>query len=610
MTALSTWTGHVIVCGLHGVGLRTVEQLHLAGVQVVVVDDDPDPRLPARIVAWGIPLISSSARLPETLEAAGLAGAAALVCVESDDLHTLETALLAGQLRPGVRVVVQLRNPAVGRAIAGTGAAVLDVARLSAPSVVEACLQAQGHDLVLGGERFVVVRSTAVRGGSCRDLYGDLVPIAVQPSDHAGHDHDVVICPGRDHPVRPRDLVTMLGTPAELDRQGVRWRTETDRPVLAGSRFHRSDGTFGHLVGSLVQAADRRLGYALLSLAALAATSIAVLRIGYQEGDGTRMSMLDAIYFTVETIATIGYGDFSFREQPGWLRGFAILLMLGGVVLATTCFAFLTNILVSRRIEESLGHRIATRLSGHVVVVGLGSIGVQVVARLRDLGIGTVVLESDEGNRYLGQVRGSGVPVVIGDATLPQTLQVVNLAEARAVAVLTSDDLVNLETGLAVLDQLGPRSSQVPVVLRMFDRGLAAAVERDFAFEAVRSTAALAAPWFVGAALGLEVLSTFYVGDQPLLVARLQVRSGGGLAGLEMQDLSARIRVVALQRAGDGSVLEHPPRRDTRFAEGDVGYLVGPYEELLQVLRRDTPPAAPTVRPANRATQAGSAYTF
>jgi hypothetical protein len=30
-----------------------------------------------------------------------------------------------------------------------------------------------------------------------------------------------------------------------------------------------------------------------------------------------------------------------------------------------------------------------------------------------------------------------------------------------------------------------------------------------------------------------------------------------------------------------------PPRRDTRFAAGDQAYLVGPYEELLQVLRAD-----------------------
>jgi len=35
-----TWSGHVIVCGLDGVGLRTVEQLRVADVAVAVVDDD------------------------------------------------------------------------------------------------------------------------------------------------------------------------------------------------------------------------------------------------------------------------------------------------------------------------------------------------------------------------------------------------------------------------------------------------------------------------------------------------------------------------------------------------------------------------------------------
>jgi hypothetical protein len=56
-----------------------------------------------------------------------------------------------------------------------------------------------------------------------------------------------------------------------------------------------------------------------------------------------------------------------------------------------------------------------------------------------------------------------------------------------------------------------------------------------------------------------------------------------------MQQLSARTRVIALDRAGGG--LEHPPRRGTRFAAGDAAYLVGPYEELLDVLQRDQVPA-------------------
>jgi Trk K+ transport system NAD-binding subunit len=180
------------------------------------------------------------------------------------------------------------------------------------------------------------------------------------------------------------------------------------------------------------------------------------------------------------------------------------------------------------------------------------------------------------------------VPVVIADSTQPQTLRAVGLDHARAVAVLTSDDLANLETGLAVRDRLGPRWKQVPVVLRLFDDQLAATVERSFGFGYVRSVAALSAPWFVGAALGLDVLGTFYVGHQPMLVGRLTIAPGGGLDGLTMGELSARTRVVAISHPGRGGGLEHPPRRDTRFHAGDRAYLIGPYEELLQLLRRDT----------------------
>jgi Trk K+ transport system NAD-binding subunit len=114
-------------------------------------------------------------------------------------------------------------------------------------------------------------------------------------------------------------------------------------------------------------------------------------------------------------------------------------------------------------------------------------------------------------------------------------------------------------------------------------------VKDSFGFTLVRSTAALAAPWFVGAALGLDVLSTFYAGDEPLLVARLTITRDGGLHGLAMHDLAARTRVLAIRRAADKLILEHPPRRNTRFRPDDEAYLIGPYSELLTVLRRDRP---------------------
>jgi Trk K+ transport system NAD-binding subunit len=319
-----------------------------------------------------------------------------------------------------------------------------------------------------------------------------------------------------------------------------------------------------------------------------------ILRLAYRLG-GQHIPLLDAAYFTVETVTTVGYGDFSFRNQSPWLMGGGILLMLLGALFVAVFFAMLTNMLVSRRIEESLGRRRITGLRGHVLVIGLGAVGMQAASRLVAAGSDVVVVEKNDGNRHLSQARALGVPVVIADATLPETLESVSLASASAVAVLTSDDLANLETGLAVRDQLGARWEHTPVVLRMFDPQLARSVRHNFGFRNVRSTAALAAPWFVGAALGLDVVNTFYVGDEPLLVARLKVTRGGGLDGLAMRDLDARTRILAISRTLGQGYLEHPPRRGTRLRAGDEAYLIGPYEELLAVLRRDRP--TPGLRP-------------
>ena len=109
----------------------------------MVIDDEPDPRLVGAVAGLADSPTSSATRLlGDPFAAAGLARRGAVICAESSDLHTLETALQVRALRPDVRVVVHLDNPAVGGAVEGiTGAgSVLDVAGLFAPSVVDACL--------------------------------------------------------------------------------------------------------------------------------------------------------------------------------------------------------------------------------------------------------------------------------------------------------------------------------------------------------------------------------------------------------------------------------------------------------------------------------------
>jgi Trk K+ transport system NAD-binding subunit len=582
-------TGHVIVCGLQGVGLRTVEQFHLSGTPVVVIDDDANDQFARLLDGWGVRHVRGSAYRGQGLVEAGLAEALAVVCVEIDEIHTLETALRIRELRPDIRIVVQLANPSVAQAlerVTGRGT-VLDVATLAAPSFVEACLLRRAHWIELGGTQFAVaqvdVAPSEFAHSTFRGHFGNLAPVAILPQGG----EDMVQCPGRDHPLVSGDRVAVLGTIEELDRAGI----DVNQRIRVPHRTVGALRTLGRRAATLSEEGNKALTIVVAAFLALVVVSTVVLRFSYQQpGKEGHLGFLSSLYFTVETVATVGYGDYTFAAQDVWMKIFGIALIVSGVALVSTGFALFTNILVSRRIERSLGRRDVPGMVDHVVVIGLGSVGISVVRGLVAEGQRVVVVERDSDNRYLAQARALGVPVVIADATQFQTHQMVNLQDASAVAVLTSADLTNIETGLSIRESLGPRWDVVPVVLRVFDRELARMMEQSFGFRHVRSTSALAAPWFVGAALGLNVLSTFYVDQQPFLVGALSVAQGGGLQGLAMQDLSTQTRVIALSRASAGGELEHPPRRGTRFDAGDEAFLLGPYEELLRVLQRDQTP--------------------
>lgn len=605
--ALAERRGHVIVCGLGGLGRRIVEQLHRRGEPVVVVDDSPAAaRSAAALAAWGVPLVTADALLPGTLEAVGVAGARAVVCVEGGDageLRNLHLALQVRDRRPDVRVVTALGNAAIGRAVAadrGPGA-VLDVADLVTPALVEACLQSPVHALDVAGHRFVAVATVARAAATLRALYGDLAPLAVT----GGAPAVTRICPSRDDAVAAGDLVTVLGSDEEIAAAGVEGPPVRRRtPTTRRGGGHDPDAARGRAglparavaaVLAVARESDRGLRWAVAALVGLLVLSTAVIALGYRYPDGRPMAVVDALYFTVESVATVGFGDFSFADQAVWLRLWAVFLMLAGIVTTAIPIAFFTDMLISRRLSATAGRRAASASVGHVVIVGLGAVGVSVMEALTERGRDVVVVEADPGNRHLPRARALRVPVVFGDATTPTTLRDARVPRAAAVAVLTSDDMANIETGLAVRDLLGTGHT-APVVLRLFDRDLARTVATRFGFDTVRSIAELAAPWFVGAALGLDVLGTFPVHGQAFLLGRLRVEAGSELDGLAMRDLSARTRVVALRRATDAAgraPLQHPPRRDTRFRAGDEAFLVGPDSELLAVLARSRAPRPP-----------------
>ncbi|MEN4477574.1 NAD-binding protein [Mycolicibacterium cosmeticum] len=546
--------GHIIVCGADALAERIAGELRGAGATVVPVQD------------------------PRTLDTADVPSATAVVCVGEDDAVNLEIALLARQLSPRVRVVARLANGVLREAVAyGNGpGAILDVADLAAPSVVEACLSRTTHTIAVAGIDFVVSGAEVPRAGTLREIYGDLAPVAV-----IHRDASVTACPGRDVTVHEGDWTAMIGTADELAAQGI----AVSKP-LAHNKVRRPLRRLTDAVRVVRDDINPMFYRALAVSLALLIGSTVLLRYTYQRPPG--MSWIDALYFSTETIATVGYGDFSFMEQPSWLRLWGIGLMFAGVTTTAILVAFIADVLLSRRLAQSAGLRRARHLHNHVVVVGLGSFGIRVVEDLVQAGYDVAVIERDEDNRFLPTARRLDVPVIFGDATLRETLESARVAQCRAIAVLTPNDVVNIETGI-VLREL---TAEQPVVMRVYDRLLGAAVAQRFGFENVRSTVELAAPWFIGAALGLQVLGTFSAGQHSFMVGGVRVETGSELDGVRMADLSTQTRVIAITRPGVATRLH--PRRDTQLSAGDTAYLVGPYRELLATLSKGQATTATT----------------
>ena len=65
-------SGHFIVCGLEGIGVTIVEQLHRSGQQVVVLEQFTNPAQLASVSGWITAVIASKGSLATTLDAAGI----------------------------------------------------------------------------------------------------------------------------------------------------------------------------------------------------------------------------------------------------------------------------------------------------------------------------------------------------------------------------------------------------------------------------------------------------------------------------------------------------------------------------------------------------------
>ncbi len=193
---------HHIVCGLGGIGIQIVNQLHCHGHEVVVIERDLNNRFLNIVRALGIPVIHGDASLSATLTTANVQRAEALLAVTSDDTINLEIALSAKSLRPKLPVVVRNQDPEFSRMVQQVFEfeAVLCPAEIATPAFAAAALGGRILGNGMTGNTLWVALATMITPGHpfcgrrVKDvaMTADFVPLYIETTCQTLHGWDVL----------------------------------------------------------------------------------------------------------------------------------------------------------------------------------------------------------------------------------------------------------------------------------------------------------------------------------------------------------------------------------------------------------------------------------
>lgn len=265
---------------------------------------------------------------------------------------------------------------------------------------------------------------------------------------------------------------------------------------------------------------------------------------------------------------------------------FFLYPVLGQVVLIEGVIAFALLLRDRRLNERSWCIMMARALSDHIVLVGLGRLGVRTFRLLRRLGEDVVVIERDPDNPFLDEVRRDGSPLILGDARREALLEEAHVARARSIILATNDDLANLEAALDAR-RLVPG---IRCILRLFDQTMADKIRDGFNIRIAMSQSAISAPAFVTAAIEPDIVNSFVVNDELIVMLRWTIREGGPLAGRSIGDLTRELGMGFVHHTPLGSKEPHLfPPPDVRLSAGDEVLVQGRYAALLELRARGVP---------------------
>ncbi len=191
-----------------------------------------------------------------------------------------------------------------------------------------------------------------------------------------------------------------------------------------------------------------------IRLAIIVLLSIFVIGVsGYMiiEGD----NLLNAIYMTVITVSTVGFGEIHYLSPSGKI--FTIFLILSSV----STVAFALSVIVTHLVEGRISYfftgqksKYVKKMKDHIIICGFGRNGQQAAHELKANNFSFVVIENDH-EVILNHLE-QDIEFIEGDSTNDKILENANIKTAKSVITTLPNDANNLYVVLTARS-LNPR---------------------------------------------------------------------------------------------------------------------------------------------------------
>ena len=344
-----------------------------------------------------------------------------------------------------------------------------------------------------------------------------------------------------------------------------------------GSRPARTVRTARDRVSGLAVPAG--LGH-VRAFVVLILVAIGIGSLGYMVIE--RWNFSDALYMTVSTLATVGFGEVQPLDEAG--RAWTIILMIAGVGIIFGTIGIIAEVVVTevssvKREEKRMAERVEA-LRDHYILCGYGRVGSTVARELRHGSelVGVIDIEPAS----LERARHDGHLVVEGDATEDATLVAAGIEHARGLITTIDSDANNvyvtlsaraLNPGLFLVGRANSLGSEAKVLQAGADRVVSpyTMAGRRIAELALRPRVAD----FIDAALSH--------GQLAFSMEELEVRPGGPFEGRTVAELRGD-GIFALAVVTGPAAYEANPPDDRRLIAGE-SLIVSGSSSVLQPLR-------------------------